>query len=61
MNFINEIWTNLVPMINWVVFIIVIASGYFISEIKKALKRKKRKFKKIKRRNRGGNSNENRQ
>ena len=30
MNFINDIWTNLLPMINWVVFILVIASGYFI-------------------------------
>jgi hypothetical protein len=30
MNFLNDIWTNLLPVINWVVFIIVIASGYFI-------------------------------
>lgn len=30
MNYLNDIWTNLLPMINWVIFILVIASGYFI-------------------------------
>ena len=30
MNYLNDIWTNLLPMINWVIFVLVIASGYFI-------------------------------
>lgn len=30
MGYLNDIWTNLQPMINWVVFVLVIASGYFI-------------------------------
>lgn len=30
MNYLNDIWTNIQPMINWVVFVLVIASGYFI-------------------------------
>lgn len=30
MNYLNDIWNYLLPMINWVVFVLVIASGYFI-------------------------------
>lgn len=30
MNFLNDVWQHLLPMINWVVFVLVIASGYFI-------------------------------
>lgn len=30
MNYLNDIWNNIQPMINWVVFVLVIASGYFI-------------------------------
>lgn len=30
MNYINDVWNNIQPMINWVVFVLVIASGYFI-------------------------------
>lgn len=30
MIYLNDIWTDLLPMINWVIFVLVIASGYFI-------------------------------
>jgi hypothetical protein len=30
MNYLNDIWNYLLPMIDWVVFALVIASGYFI-------------------------------
>ena len=30
MNYLNDIWKELLPMINWVIFAIVIGSGYFI-------------------------------
>jgi len=30
MDFLNDVWQHLLPMINWVVFVLVIASGYFI-------------------------------
>lgn len=30
MNYLNDIWNYILPMIDWVVFSLVIASGYFI-------------------------------
>ena len=30
MNYLNDIWKELLPMINWVIFVLVIGSGYFI-------------------------------
>lgn len=30
MEYLNDIWNTILPMIDWVVFALVIASGYFI-------------------------------
>jgi hypothetical protein len=30
MNYLNDIWNHILPLIDWVVFLLVIASGYFI-------------------------------
>ena len=30
MSFFNDIWNEIMPNINWAIFILVIASGYFV-------------------------------